>query len=64
MIARKLSFGCQGEKGRKTQEILPTVVQTVLTRGFDARDFITKALNMLAKSPKADLTSLLTRSAQ
>jgi len=64
VIARKLSFGCQGEKGRKTREILTTVVQTVLARGFDARDFITKALNMLAKSPKADLTSLLTRSAQ
>lgn len=60
VIARKISFGCQGEKGLRTREVLTTVVQTALARGINVREFIVKALNMLAKSPDSDLNTLFT----
>ena len=59
VILRKISFGCQSERGMRTREILMTILHTAKCRGHDPVNFLEKALNRLTKNPKADLRHLL-----
>jgi transposase len=59
VIARKTSFGSQGEKGRRAREILMTVLHTVKLRKIDVREFIMNALAAKVRDKEADLTELL-----
>ena len=59
VILRKISFGCQSERGMRTREILMTILHTAKCRGHDPVDFLEKALNILSKNPKADLRHLI-----
>ncbi len=59
VILRKISFGCQSERGMRTREILMTVLHTAKCRGHDPVRFLEKALNSLTKDNRADLYSLL-----
>lgn len=59
VILRKISFGCQSERGMRTREILMTILHTAKCRGYDPVNFLEKALNILAEDPKADLRHLL-----
>jgi len=59
VIARKISFGSQSEKGMDTREILMTVLHTVRCRGHDPAKFIEQALDMVSKDRNADVSSLL-----
>jgi len=59
VILRKISFGCQSERGMKTREILMTILHTAKCRGHDPVNFLEKALNILTKNPKADLRHLI-----
>lgn len=59
VIARKISFGSQSERGLKTREILMTVAHTAKCRGRDPAEFIEKALALLRREPDADLSKFL-----
>ncbi len=59
VILRKISFGCQSERGMRTREILMTILHTAKCRGHDPVNFLEKALNILSKNPKADLRHLI-----
>ena len=59
VILRKISFGCQSERGMRTREILMTILHTAKCRGHDPVNFLEKALNILTKNPKADLQYLI-----
>jgi hypothetical protein len=59
VILRKISFGCQSERGMRTREILMTILHTAKCRGHDPVNFLEKALNILCKDPKADLRHLI-----
>ncbi len=59
VILRKISFGCQSERGMKTREILMTILHTAKCRGHDPVNFLEKALNILTEDPKADLRHLI-----
>ena len=59
VIARKISFGSQSERGLKTREILMTVLHTAETRGWDPGKFLEKALELLSENPNADIYKLL-----
>jgi hypothetical protein len=61
VISRKISFGCQSERGMRTREILMTILHTAKCRGHDPEVFLERALNALALNPKTDLTALLPR---
>ena len=54
VIARKLSGGCQGNQGMRTREILTTIIQTVLQRGIDPRQFMRRVLATLAQQQPLD----------
>lgn len=59
VISRKLSFGCQSERGMQTREILMTILHTAKCRGYNPAEFLEKALDILTKNPKADLKHLI-----
>jgi hypothetical protein len=59
VILRKISFGCQSERGMRTREILMTILHTAKCRGHDPVNFLEKALNILSRDPKADLRHLI-----
>jgi hypothetical protein len=59
VISRKISFGCQSEKGMQTREILMTILHTAKCRGHDPASFLENILNILTLNPKADLKHLL-----
>jgi len=59
VIARKISFGSQSERGLKTREILMTILHTAETRGWDPGRFLEEALNLLSENPNADIYKLL-----
>ena len=59
VVARKISMGCQGEKGMFTREVLSTVVQTAKARGKDVRDFLVAAMRRMMEAPKESLYPLL-----
>ena len=58
VIARKISFGSQSERGMLTRELLMTFLYTARIRGLDPKDTLEKALNMLCSDPAADITPL------
>jgi transposase len=49
VIARKISFGSQSEKGARTREILMSILHTLRKRGGDTTASFTRALNALAE---------------
>ncbi len=59
VIARKLSFGSQSDKGAKTREILMTVLRTLKKNTPHPHARLKAALNTLAQNPKPDLFQLL-----
>lgn len=59
VIARKISMGCQGEKGRISREILGTIVQTAVARNMDVVHFLTDCMRKMLDSPGEDLFPLL-----
>jgi len=48
VIARKISFGSQSEKGARTREVLMSVLRTLQKRGGDTTARFERALNALA----------------
>jgi hypothetical protein len=64
VIARKISFGSQSERGLKTREILMTILHTAETRGWNPGKFLEEALNLLSKNPNADIYKLLLKEKQ
>ena len=59
VIARKISFGSQSERGLKTREILMTVLHTAEIHGWNPGRFLEKALDLLSENPNADIYKLL-----
>jgi len=59
VVARKISMGCQGEKGMFIREVLSTVVQTAKARGKDVREFLVAAMRRMMEAPKDRLYPLL-----
>jgi len=64
VIARKISFGSQSERGLKTREILMTILHTAETRGWNPGKFLEESLNLLSKNPNADIYKLLLKEKQ
>jgi hypothetical protein len=58
VIARKISFGSQSEKGARTREILMTVLHTLKKRTLDAMTAFKSALDKLAEQPNANPAKL------
>lgn len=54
VIARKISFGSQSEKGLRTREILMTVLHTLAARTDNLFNKLTSCLNQLSSNPKLD----------
>jgi hypothetical protein len=48
VIARKISFGSQSEKGARTREVLMSILHTLRKRGGDTAALFARALNALA----------------
>lgn len=63
VIARKVSFGSQSEKGRHTREVLASILNTLAQRGLDPAAQLSEALNRLACNPGLDPHQLLFRGA-
>lgn len=59
VIARKVSFGSQSEKGLMIRERIMTVMNTAHCRGRDPAEFIKEVLDLLAVDKNADITSML-----
>ncbi len=59
VIARKISFGSQSERGMSTREILMTIIHTAKCRGHDPAQFMVDVLNVLAADKSADVSSML-----
>ncbi len=59
VIARKISFGSQSERGMETMEILMTILHTVRCRGRDPARFLKDALDKLAQDRNTDVSSLI-----
>lgn len=59
VIARKVSFGSQSDKGAKTREILMTVIHTLKKQRADPVGHLKSALDSIAANPKADPFSIL-----
>ncbi len=51
VIARKISFGSQSERGLQTREVLMSVLHTLTKRSRNAFDTLTRALDALAVKP-------------
>ena len=59
VVARKVCFGSQSEKGLRTREILMSVIDTLGLRYEDPVRKLSGVLDELAKSPGADVSALL-----
>jgi hypothetical protein len=59
VIARKVSFGSQSDRGAATRETLMTVLHTLRKRTADPAAAFKAALDQLAQTPDADPFSLL-----
>jgi len=59
VIARKISFGSQSEKGARTREILMTVLHTLKKKTPDAMAAFKSALDKIAEQPSANPVKLL-----
>jgi transposase len=59
VIARKISFGSQGQRGVRTREVLMTVLHTLRKRSADPAAAFRTCLDQLAANPNADLYMLL-----
>jgi len=59
VIARKISFGSQSEKGARTREILMTVLHTLKKRTPDVMTVFKSALDKIAEQPNANPAKLL-----
>jgi len=59
VIARKLSFGSQSDKGAENREIIMTVLRTVMLRGKNPFDWLLETLNRLAADPKFNVADAL-----
>lgn len=59
VIARKISFGSQGQRGVRTREVLMTVLHTLRKRTANPATAFRSFLDSLADSPSADPFKLL-----
>jgi len=59
VIARKISFGSQSDRGLETREILMTVCDTLAQRHDDPVEVLRQALDKLAEDPSRDIGELL-----
>ncbi len=59
VIARKISFGSQGERGLKTRETLMTILHTARCRGLDPAQFLENALDLISENRPRDIFQLL-----
>jgi len=61
IIARKISFGSQGERGAKTRSILMTVLHTVAkrTKARTVKQWLVECLNGFASDPNFDPISIM-----
>ncbi len=59
VIARKVCFGSQSEKGLKTRETLMTIIDTLRLRHDDPVAKLSSVLDSLARDKKADVGDLL-----
>lgn len=59
VIARKISFGSQSEKGLETREIMMTVLNTVAKRSDDVVGAFTRTLDALVETPDLDVAEFL-----
>ena len=59
VIARKISFGSQSEKGLRTREILMSILGTLAKRADHAVDAFTRLLDAVADNPALDLEDFL-----
>jgi len=59
VVARKVSFGSQSEKGAHTREILMSVLHTLRKRTADPYKAFRALLGTLAANPNADVATLL-----
>jgi hypothetical protein len=59
VIARKISFGSQSEKGLHTREILMTILGTLAKRTEHAVDAFVCVLDAVAENPTLDLEDFL-----
>jgi transposase len=59
VIARKISFGSQSERGLQTREVLMSVLLTLNKQTGDGFEQLTQALDALAKDPTRDPHPLL-----
>ena len=59
VIARKISFGSQSEKGLQTREILMSVLNTIAKRTTDTVAVFTRALDAIVENPKLDVAAFL-----
>lgn len=59
VIARKLSFGSQSERGLRTREVLMSILHTLGKRTDDGFDRLVDSLNTLAAHPQRPLYPLL-----
>jgi transposase len=55
VIARKLSFGSQSDKGMQTREVLMSFLHTARLRGLDPEAALKDALDILSRDPTADV---------
>ncbi len=58
VIARKISFGSQSEKGMATREILMSVLHTARCRGYDPVEFLRNAMDKLSIDKNTDASTL------
>ncbi len=59
VIARKISFGSQAERGLKTRETLMTILHTARCRGLDPAQFLENALNLISENKPDDILQML-----
>jgi len=59
VIARKISFGSQSDRGMQTREVLMTFLYTARSRGLDPEKTLEEALNILSENPDTDIYQLL-----
>ena len=59
VIARKISFGSQSERGLQTREVLMSVLHTLTKRSENAFETLTRALDALAVKPSRHPYDLL-----
>jgi transposase len=60
VISRKLSFGCQSERGMKTREIIMSVLHTASSRGIDVQLFLEAILNAICRKAHNDIVRIFT----